>query len=62
MQVERVRNLSATDFRKSYFLTERPVIITDAIDHWPARELWNPEYPMHQATAGSPSLPTAPRP
>ena len=44
MQVERVRNLSASDFRKSYFLAERPVIITDAIDHWPARELWNPEY------------------
>jgi ribosomal protein L16 Arg81 hydroxylase len=44
MQVERVRNLSASDFRKSYVLVERPVIVTDAIDHWPARELWNPEY------------------
>jgi ribosomal protein L16 Arg81 hydroxylase len=43
-QVERRSNLSLEEFRQSYLRARRPVVITDAIDHWPARSLWSFEY------------------
>ena len=43
-QVDRRHNLSAEEFRHAYLYPQRPVIITGAIDHWPARSLWSFDY------------------
>jgi ribosomal protein L16 Arg81 hydroxylase len=43
-QVDRVSKLPLDEFKRNYLAADRPVIITDAIDHWPARKLWSPEY------------------
>lgn len=42
--VERRSNLSYAEFVKEYLRPEKPVIITDAFDHWPARHKWTPEF------------------
>jgi len=42
--IERVSNLSPLDFRVHFQYPGRPVILTDAIEHWPARQRWTPEY------------------
>lgn len=44
MQIERVKKLSANDFHAHFLAAERPVIIEDALDGWPARRLWTPDY------------------
>ncbi len=43
-QVDRRSGLSVREFRKEYLYSRRPVVITDAIDSWPARDLWTLEY------------------
>lgn len=43
--VERRANVSAHEFFESYYASQRPVILTDVADKWPALELWaRPEY------------------
>lgn len=42
--VQRVTNLSAETFMSDYLIMNRPVIVTDAMDHWAARRLWTPAY------------------
>lgn len=44
MIVERVKAPSRKEFYKRYYKTNTPVIFTDAIDSWPAKSLWNPEF------------------
>lgn len=42
--VERVSGLSPKDFYANFVFQEKPVILTDMIDSWPAKELWSPDY------------------
>lgn len=39
-KVERRSHISLEEFICNYFLRESPVIISGAIDHWPARTKW----------------------
>ena len=43
LQVDRRSNLSVKEFRQEYLLPRRPVVITDVIDGWPARQNWTLE-------------------
>lgn len=42
--VDRRSALSYDEFIEGYCLPRRPVILTDAITHWPAATRWTPEY------------------
>ena len=42
--IERVRALDSQIFVERYVVPGRPVIVTDAMEGWPARRLWNPAY------------------
>jgi hypothetical protein len=39
-QVDRRSRLSLREFRKEYLYSGKPVVITDAIESWPARSRW----------------------
>ena len=41
---ERRRGVRRGDFLTRYYSTNTPVIMTDLTDHWPARQLWTPDY------------------
>eukprot|EP00163_Fabomonas_tropica_P001331 TRINITY_DN11006_c0_g1_i1.p1 TRINITY_DN11006_c0_g1~~TRINITY_DN11006_c0_g1_i1.p1 ORF type:complete len:837 (-),score=179.23 TRINITY_DN11006_c0_g1_i1:965-3475(-) len=41
--LERRSNLTVGEFVKEYLLPGKPVVITDACEHWPAFELWRKE-------------------
>lgn len=41
--VERRRGLGREEFFAEYVQPRRPVVLTDAIDHWPALGSWTPE-------------------
>ena len=41
MAIDRRENLSLAEFRSKYVARSQPVILTDAIDHWPASRKWN---------------------
>jgi histone arginine demethylase JMJD6 len=43
-QVERRANLSYDDFVKEYVSINKPVILTDAMNHWKALGRWSPEF------------------
>jgi hypothetical protein len=43
-QVDRRAQLSVREFRREYLLPGRPVVITDAIESWPARARWTLDY------------------
>jgi ribosomal protein L16 Arg81 hydroxylase len=43
-QVDRRAGLSLREFRKEYLYVGKPVVITDAIESWPARSQWTLEY------------------
>jgi Cupin-like domain len=43
-QIDRRSGLSAEDFEREYSNPLKPVILTDAIDHWPALGTWSPDY------------------
>lgn len=45
--IERVSNISKEDFTKYYLEPKKPVVITDLIDNWPAREKWSLDYFKH---------------
>jgi hypothetical protein len=40
VQIDRRSKLSLKDFEAEYVATSRPVLLTDATDHWPARSKW----------------------
>jgi hypothetical protein len=40
VQVDRRTKLSLKDFEAEYAARSRPVLLTDATDHWPARSKW----------------------
>lgn len=42
--IERRDNLSIEEFMNEYAYANRPVILTDAIRHWPAVGRWTPEF------------------
>lgn len=44
MDIDRRSGLSREEFKAKYVAHSRPVILTDAIDHWPARAKWNLDY------------------
>jgi cupin-like protein len=43
-QIDRRAGLTRTEFAAEYLSPPRPVILTDAISHWPALGRWTPEY------------------
>lgn len=42
--VERVRSISADDFKNSYYDAMKPVVMTDLSKSWPAYQKWNWDY------------------
>ncbi|MDQ1924665.1 cupin-like domain-containing protein [Massilia pseudoviolaceinigra] len=42
--VERVKDMSSADFLERYLMQQRPVIVTDGLRDWPARQLWSFDY------------------
>lgn len=42
--IQRVSCPSLERFRTQWFETDTPVILTDCIDHWPAKSMWNLDY------------------
>lgn len=42
--IPKIQAPSFNVFLDSYYSQHLPVILTGAIDHWPAKEKWNPEY------------------
>jgi hypothetical protein len=47
--VERISSISSHQFVKEYKKAGKPVIMTDLMQSWPAREKWNLEYLKEQA-------------
>ncbi len=43
-EIERVELPSPREFQRKYLAGSRPAVFTNAMDHWPAREMWTPEY------------------
>lgn len=43
-QVERVYNISAKDFQNLYVKPQKPVVVENLIQDWPAYEKWNFDY------------------
>jgi len=43
-QIDRRAGLSAEQFDREYMRPPRPVILTDAISHWPALGKWTPQF------------------
>jgi hypothetical protein len=44
LTLDRVSNLVPAAFVKNYLSKNEPVIVTDALDSWPALSLWTPEF------------------
>lgn len=42
--IERRATIGSDEFLERYYAVNRPLILTDAIAHWPALKLWTPEY------------------
>ena len=42
--IERVHDISVEELRREFADRSRPVVISGAIEHWPARKKWNLEY------------------
>ncbi|QDQ29419.1 cupin-like domain-containing protein [Chitinimonas arctica] len=40
-EVERVKDISAADFAERYLMRRQPVIVTDGLRDWPARDGWS---------------------
>src|SRR5215469_13798893 len=43
-QADRRSGLSLREFRKEYLYPGKPVVITDAVESWPARTRWTLDY------------------
>src|SRR5579872_95441 len=46
-QIEKVSNLSRSEFERKYLFANRPVVITDALKNWKALR-WTPEFFKHE--------------
>lgn len=44
LNIDRRSNLSYAEFRDQYLMPGRPVIISNSLSEWPAKEKWTPEY------------------
>jgi hypothetical protein len=44
MKITRKRNLDKKEFQEEYLAANKPVIVVDGMDNWPAKELWSPAY------------------
>lgn len=44
MTIERVKNLSPSEFYREFYLRDRPVIIEDCVKDWPATKRWSPAH------------------
>src|SRR5579872_2825920 len=44
MIIDRCRSLEVQDFEDHYLVSNRPVIVVDAIERWPGPAMWNPEH------------------
>ncbi|MGH8068324.1 MAG: cupin-like domain-containing protein [Candidatus Entotheonellia bacterium] len=44
MKLERRRGLSVEEFIGQYLIPNRPLIVIDAMETWPAMNLWTPDY------------------
>ena len=53
--IERVKSITKTDFVKTYYRPQRPVLIEGLIEDWPAYEKWNLDY--IQSLAGDQVVP-----
>ena len=42
--VDRQSGLTQRAFAAQYLRPQKPVIVTDAIDHWPAKRRWTPAF------------------
>lgn len=42
--IERVHDISVEELRREFADRSRPVVISGAIEHWPARKKWNLDY------------------
>jgi hypothetical protein len=42
--VDRRKGLTRRQFLDEYYAANRPVVLEDVCDDWPARQLWSPEY------------------
>ena len=38
------RDLTALAFQQQFVARNRPVVLTDAVKHWPALKLWSTQY------------------
>jgi hypothetical protein len=47
-QIDRRAGLTRTSFADEYLSPPRPVILTDAMSHWPALGRWTPEFFKHE--------------
>ncbi|MBT8295914.1 MAG: cupin-like domain-containing protein [Gramella sp.] len=47
--IPRRKNLSKEDFLREYFIPEKPVVLEDLTEHWPAYKKWSFEYFREQA-------------
>src|SRR5688572_13528488 len=43
-EVDRRERLSLREFQHEYLYRDRPVVITDAIESWPARSTWTMDF------------------
>ncbi|QMU64447.1 MAG: cupin-like domain-containing protein [Flavobacteriaceae bacterium] len=43
-QIDRVKTISKKDFLKKYFKPQKPVVIEEFIEDWPAYKKWNLDY------------------
>lgn len=44
LSVDRAHAIGAGEFLERYYRTNRPVILTGMVEHWPARQLWSLDY------------------
>jgi len=44
MQIPRIAGITQEHFLQQHVLPNQPVIVTDAMQTWPARTRWNPDY------------------
>ena len=44
LPIPRVKNITASEFRKSYLEPNRPVVIEELAASWPALKKWSPEF------------------
>jgi hypothetical protein len=55
-EVPRVEQLSRREFQENFLMPQRPVIISGAMEGWPARERWTNDYLTEKV--GARSIPT----